>query len=433
MRFRRAGIIAAVAATLVVGSTISTANGAVPAGNQPPAPVPVAGTPLGGWLTLETGLNNRVSYFPVAGQAAAATQTLIPGVTCTALTTDGSLLGIAGTPGGAALKYGGIGVIGAGSPSKTCSQVGLGESLDLTLTSSALGGSVASAAFLDLEVKGSSRIVATAKLAGETVGTWELQTGSSIGTSTTAIPSSCRTSRDDWGDDDHEDGNCRWAISVPTWAGPDDGIYFDTLSLTVLKGAFALEGGSDPGAPKVTLPAPLPAKASFFELSGELIACGETSDSVGGTNGDALAVFTRLDTNADGSPCKPVAFSLTSEGNNLHFVKPLNIQIAAQYIFTVTWTKTGGLVQQTTPTTIDWESGGGDLEIPPCVDPVVTGGVLTGIATPPVAADDQDPAPLGAAGIQYACIGYSTYTKSGPNTFTGVEQVYLTGDAYMRG
>jgi hypothetical protein len=81
------------------------------------------------------------------------------------------------------------------------------------------------------------------------------------------------------------------------------------------------------------------------------------------------------------------------------------------------------------PTTVDWESGLGDIAIPQCLLPEVTGGVLTGLQTPPGPGDDQDP----AAGIQYACIGAATYTSNGPGSWTAVEQIYLTGDAYMRG
>lgn len=422
---RTAVIVAASAALLVAGTSITTAQGAVNAGNTPPPPPPVAGTPTGGWLTLQTGAVNQVSYFPTAA-AATAVQPLTAGATCQPLATDGSLLGIAGTPGGAALKYGSIGVIGAASPTKTCTQVnGPTESLDLTIN---LGGPVASAAFLDMEVKGSSRIVATAKLAGNPVATYELQTGSSIGAATSAIPSSCRTN-DDYGNDDHEDGNCRWAISTPTWLGPDDGVYFDSLSLVALKGAFSLEGGADSGAAKVTLPAPLPPKSSFFELAADLIECGATSDAVGG-GADAPVTFTRLGTNVDGSPCAPVAFSLTSQGNQLHFTKPLNVQTGAQYVFDVTWTLTASSIFNLTPTKVNWESVGSlDIELDGCplpwsFDPSDPSKFL-GSVTPPVAADDQDPV---ASGIQYACVGPATYTTASGGVWTAHEKIYLTGD-----
>jgi hypothetical protein len=258
-RLVRTGLIAAAAATLLLGTAISSANGAVPTTVAPPAP-PVAGTPTGGWLTLETGAVNRVAYFPVAGPAA-ATQPLTAGASCQQLATDSSLLGFGGwvgnpsSPSAVALKYGSIGVVGtATGTSKSCAQVNaLTEKLDLTIN---LDGPVASAAFLDIEVKGSSRIVATPKLGGVPVGPqFQLLTGSAVAGD--GIPSSCRTN-DDYGNDDHETGNCRWAISTPTWLGPDDGQYFDSLTLEATKGAFSLEGGADWGRPGVTLPVGLP-------------------------------------------------------------------------------------------------------------------------------------------------------------------------------
>ena len=130
-------------------------------------------------------------------------------------------------------------------------ELGLGQGLRTAIGADA----VATSAYLDVELKGSARVLATALLGGVVVGTYEVQSGSSIGKPTVAdhTPFAC-TSSSDSGPDSGVNDNCRWPVSAPSWTGADDGVFFDTLTLKALVGSFSLEGGADgavlPAAPR---------------------------------------------------------------------------------------------------------------------------------------------------------------------------------------
>ena len=80
---------------------------------------------------------------------------------------------------------------------------------------------VATSAYLDVELKGGVRILATATLRDQPAGTWELQSGSEAALARThahARRSSPRaTSSPDSGADSNVSDNCRWPISTPSW------------------------------------------------------------------------------------------------------------------------------------------------------------------------------------------------------------------------
>ena len=140
------------------------------------------------WLAVQTGATSRITLNTAAGQQGAA-QTLAPAADCAVNLgpAAGQLLTLRGSTGGAlspslaSYASGSIGVKEKKSGT-SCYQVNAtSETLELGLGQglrTALGAdAVATSAYLDLELKGSARILATARLGGSVVGTFELQSG----------------------------------------------------------------------------------------------------------------------------------------------------------------------------------------------------------------------------------------------------------------
>ncbi len=174
---KAAGAVLAVAVVplaLVVGHLPDRQAGAVTA--QPAAGI-VTPSFAPAWVAVQTGATSRITLNTADGQQGAA-QTLAPaadcGVNLGAATSQ--LLTLRGSTGGAAsatlASYlgGSIGVKEKKSGT-SCYQVGApSESLELGLGQglrTALGpDAVATSAYLDVELKGSARILATARLGG---------------------------------------------------------------------------------------------------------------------------------------------------------------------------------------------------------------------------------------------------------------------------
>ncbi len=209
-------------------------------------PAATIGTPsfAPAWLAIQTGSTSRITLNTVAGQQGAA-QTLAPAADCGVNlgAAASQLLTLRGSTGGsfspslASYASGSLGVKEKKSGT-SCYQV---NAPSASRSSSASARECAPrsartpsprAAYLDVELKGSARVLATAKLGSTVVGTYEVQSGSSIGLPTPAdhTPFVC-TSSSDSGPDSGINDNCRWPISAPSWLGADDGVNFDTLTL----------------------------------------------------------------------------------------------------------------------------------------------------------------------------------------------------------
>jgi hypothetical protein len=447
---RRRAVIAAAAAALLAFTSLaaaSTANSAsstsTPASGTPVAgPAPISTAP-GGWLVLETGVTNSVTYDANRDGIADRTQVLAGNATTCQLSSSGDpLLTFTGTVTGkagnlASLKSGSIGV-GDRSSGSNCSRInGTNERLDLALN---LGRPVATAAYLDVVVKGNARILATAYLTGNPnpVGRFELRSGSARTQFDDPLATQTFRCVGTADDDDHEAEDCRWPISTPTWMG-DDGINFDSLSIQALAGSVSLQGGTNGTVPPTPPGAPIafPARGSVFELADGVLGCEDTTSTIPAEGTAPQVSVKRLQNVAGGPSCSPISYSLSHTANTVTFLKPLALQTNAQFVISVVWSNPVPAGPATlTATTADFQAGSGPVPLGWCADPLFSGdgsGVgpgnttLIGI-TNPAAQPDFEPVLL--PGVQYACIGSSSTSVvlGSPNTLQVTEQIYLEGD-----
>ena len=103
-------------------------------------------------------------------------------------------------------------------------------------------------------------------------------------------------------------------------------------------GSFSLEGGAD----GTYEPAPLaPADASVIEVVDQTLSCGDRTQTIFASGDAPKATVARLG-NSDGTPFLPVPYSLDTgvrEGNGFaQFLKPLNTQVTAQFVWDLEWT-----------------------------------------------------------------------------------------------
>jgi hypothetical protein len=308
------------------------------------------------------------------------------------------------------------------------------ESLDLKLGGAFGGKAIATSAFLDLEMKQSARILATAKLGGATVGTFELQSGATVGLPplvTGTTPSTCTGSADS-GPDSGTSDNCRWAISVPSWLGDDDGINFDELVLSAANGSFSLEGGGDGSYS----PAPLaPGDASILEVSDSTLGCNTKTTTITG-DGTAPGVYVTRLGNTEGT-CQTIPYLLDSgaQGDGVgyaQFLKQLNTQTSAQFVWDVVWkVAQSAYPDGSLPTIkIDYESGSSlsphTLDWCPGTD---GGSTFTGYSATQVATfSDQDDV---YAGTQFGCILSRDAHTLADGTLSVHDRVYVYGDAKL--
>ncbi len=462
----RAGIAAALVVGLVAATTITmTSSQAV----VPPAPVAVPA----GVLTLQTGAIDKIVYdragdgYDALNPGSDSAQTLSQAAGCKLATGGAGLVGIRGFVGTSTTQVASFLNNSIGVAEKrtgtSCYQVSAPlERLELTFDGADLTGTFSTpfvrSAYLDVELKGGSRILATASLDGAVTGYFEMQSGGSVGT-TGPLPGgvtpnaifTCSTAADSGADAGIAD-NCRWPISVPSWLGDDDGIDFDTLVLEAVaypsrdrssddgpKGSFSLEGGAD-GNVATSLAAPpstIPTGASVFELAeyfdGILPCLGTASEP--GTGTEPAIDLTRL-TDADKTDptsCELIPYTLSNGDSSLQFLKP-STEPYTQFVLTVTWVLPVSAPAQVPVTKVDYELGGPVVDLGWCPDPVFTGGVLTGINDPlnnPLVTDQDG---VTTNNTQFACLGSqsATVVDDQPDYVTVTEQIYLLGDVLMR-
>ena len=405
-------------------------------------------TPAQVWIAVQTGSASRITLNTAAGQQGAA-QTLAPAASCgvnlgatTAqlLTLRGSL---GGTPSETLASYasGSLGVKEKKSGT-SCYQVGApAESLELGLGPAARAAVGADAlmasAYLDLELKGSARILATAKQGDLEVATFELQSGTSVGlpAQATTTPFVC-TGRADSGPDSGASDNCRWPISVPSWLGADDGVYFDTLTLKALVGSFSVEGGAD-GSIQPAAPLSTPS-ASILEVAPDTVACGGSTGTTVAVGAKPEVTIFRLD-NVGPTPCSAVPYELSTGDGSARFLKPLDVQPTAQFVWDVT-----SLFPSTATTTvlpdikIDYETPDAAGASPlvqlgwcPDANAVDDPALFAGYTAAQVATlPDQDD----FIGTQFACVISRTAkaVAGDPDKVSVRDLVYVYGDAKMQ-
>lgn len=310
---------------------------------------------ISSWLALSTGATNTVALVTPAGTTT-RTQTLGGGSNCAMTQGDQGLLAFSGSGSlGPGLNTGSIGVREKKNALGTsCSAVDAASAESLTL---ALGGGVsplvAASASLDVDLKQSAQILATAKRGTTTVGRYELRSGSSILTPAPlpggAVPAAnvwqCNNPADS-GPDSGTNNNCRWEISAPSWTGlAEDGVVFDSLTLTAVTGSFSLEGGADGVVDDPTYPMPAyfgaDRDASILELVEGVIGCGDTAT----LRGTVASTWKRLG-NFGADECQPFPYSSRSgtdaRGAYVDFTKPLDFQTRAQALWTTTFVVGGG-------------------------------------------------------------------------------------------
>lgn len=200
-------------------------------------------------------------------------------------------------------------------------------------------------------------------------------------------------------------GTCAWDIAPPG--------RFDTVRLTAVAGAFGLVG------------------ESTLALESEVDKALDCDDPTL-TQGNARVEYLG---NADGSACGQFGVTLAASDDEVRFLKPLDIDPTAQFIFDVDWTQESEGPAATVPTvTIDFENPTGVTidDMPFCPEILYSaGGDLVGV---------QDPADISSlpdwradlAGTQYACLDDPRSVSIGADTVTVTDKVFLIGDARMR-
>jgi hypothetical protein len=413
---RRRGITALTAAlALAVGGLV-----AVEASAAAPTEFVSAGT-----LTLRTGTTDAISF----GEGTSAmSQALTTAGDCNLLNPAGSLLqftGYLGDPGATDTTTPPVGFkndsIGVNEEIDslcfrvdTTSRTGKPEYLDVALSPSLVNFAgrplLASSASLDIEVKQAgllnrtkAKVEATALRDGSPVGTFTLVQGSATSTESTFY---CNVG---------DQGNCRWTIT------PDG--YFDTLRLKAASAGFSLEGGSETGT-----------SATTFDLVSEVdtvLDCDEPTL----TQGDATVTYLG---NADGSDCGAFGVTLTAGDGELRFLKPLDIDPTAQFIFDVTWKQASEGPAAAVPTvSIDFENPTGvrDDDLQFCPEILYFEGDLVGVQDPddigllPDWRPEDEAFPLD--GTQYACLADPRSVDIGAGEVTITDRIFLIGDAKM--
>jgi hypothetical protein len=426
---------------------------------QPAASTP--GQPLGS-IAIKTGATSTISLFTPTGTTPVAVETLSGDKTCGVVLGSTRLLNLRGSLGGAfdeglaSYATGSIGVKEKKSGT-SCAQVNAptNETLELKLGAATAGAfnapALMSAAYLDLELKQSAQILATASRGGVDVGRFELRSGTSSLPITPVVPDTavakCSNGADS-GPDSGVGDNCRWAVS----AGDD--ISFDTLTLKAVQGAFSLEGGGDGlvTTKAVPLVGPAPAfpasNSSIIEVVDGyegVLGCGD-STPLEPQAGDAPGVIVHRLNNVGGADCVQVPYFLGNGAQFAQFLKPLDTQTGAQFVWEVTWrlpyTATTSVLPQLT---LDYETGSSvRVDLGWCPDattlPVTapwSGGYNDAqlAATNPVLIPDQDD----FAGKQFACvISREAEAVDGGAAGTADDYVqardfvYVLGDATMR-
>lgn len=432
-----------------------------------PADLP-AGYASAGSLELATAaaVSASATLVPASGSASATTQTF-NAANCTPLTTpesDPDLLDFVGKgkdnrgnvvtkPVG--LLKGGFGVQDKGTGT-SCGRVDSGalESLTLSLGTDAVGvlGSelLASAARLDLDLKGGARVTATATgPAGQF--TRILQSGTPLpGDSTNPDVTPC-SQRTDSGPDSGANDNCPWPITAPV---PTDGdpLYFTSLTLVANTGSFALSGGSD----YVSDPAGNRSVFDLVEAVDGNLCVGDEYPLPASEDGTTPEVtVTRLD-NADGPSEVCVPYRFTNAPQSAELLKPLDSESSAQFVFDFVWTVDAditlgddeigdGLVRRT-EVDFDGEDGAADLPtvLASCPDLESVTVEVDDVPTDfPVVnnIDENDNAPdladveTGAPGIpgkQFACIVTQSVEPTAAKA-DGTEQVRVTERIYAYG
>jgi hypothetical protein len=422
----------------------------LPAAAPPPSTTVQAASDIGtgsyvpAWVALKTGTGSSVTLNRASGTLGSP-QTLTTAADCGVnqgaaasrfLTFQGAT-GTSFSEGLASYQSGSIGVKEKKSGT-SCSQVNsTTESLRLGLgagVSSLLGSTaVASSAFLDLELKQSARILATVSLGGVAKGTYELQSGSTIGLPplTSSTPFKCTNSADS-GPDSGINDNCRWPISVPSWTGTDDGVFFDTITLKAVAGSFSLEGGGDgtvlPQSPTTT------PNASILEIVEGTIGCGGATRTEAAT-GDEPQVTVRRLGNIGTTACAAVPYSLSNASDSAQFLKPLDSQTSAQFVWDLVWRfdqQAGKTALPELNVDFEYPSPGTTVQLGWCPDAAydATGAFLGYSAGLPASASDLEP---DLDGVQYACV-ISRDAKSvngAPDVTVSHDSVYVYGDARM--
>jgi hypothetical protein len=329
----------------------------------------------------------------------------------------------------------------------SCSMVdATAEALRLTLGGGLGGTAVASSAYLDVELKQDAQILATLTTPSGGIEYFELRSGSTVDTpepTGVTVPGGhvtvCNMPADS-GPDSGVNDHCRWPISAPSWDTPsDDGIMFTSMTLRAVNGSFSLDGGSDGSVlPEAPLSTPT---ASIIELVDGTLDCREATRTIL-ADGDAPEVFvSRLD-NADGSDCSVVPYSLSSEPGLARFLKPLDTQTTAQFIWDITWAlpERDASLQPTTALQdlrIDYETGEPDVTLAWCpVSGYAADGTFVGYTQAP---DGSWPAGItdqsALDNMQFACIisrDAQPLFGSDPLKIRSHDRAYVLGDARMQ-
>ena len=401
------------------------------------------------WIAIRTGASAGVGLYTASG-ATGATQTLASASNCTMnqgsaagryVTFSGtttstfteSLASFASGSIGVKEKKSGVSCYQVNSPAEKL-RMTLGAGLAATLGYEA----VASSAYLDVELKQNAQILATLTRGSQTH-YFALYSGSTVsnpvpdGLSPGQLPASHKTvcsNSADSGADSGVNDNCRWPISAPSWTGPDDGILFDTMTLTALNGSFSLEGGSDGSVlPEAPLSTP---DASIIEVVDGVLDCGASTRTIAAAGDSPQVTVTRLD-NADGSTCVAVPYHLGADPFAAQFVKPLDSQTAAQFVWDVGWSETpapgttalGDVV-------IDYEypaPGQESVTLGWCpADGYALSGAFVGYSGFPPSADQEPDLP----GTQFACVvSRQAQPVRGSSRISVQDRVYVYGDAKL--
>jgi hypothetical protein len=422
----------AVAGAVLLG--LATSVGAAgPAAAEDPPTNPSYVT---SWLALSTGPSNTVRLVDASTGATTTTQTLTTSTSC-AMNQGGKAL-VEFTPSagaqGVGLSAGSIGVREKKNAAGTsCSAVDFASKESLTLTlQGGVGGLVAASASLDINLKQSAQILATARKGGTAVGLYELRSGTTITAPQPVEGDPPRTvftcnNPADSGPDSGTSNNCRWEISAPSWTSlTEDGVVFDSLELKAYHGSFSLMGGADGVVDDPTDPMPAyfgsDQDASILELVDGTLFCQQIA-TLPVSPTVPKSEWKRLD-NLDSSTCVAYPYSASTGVENgksfAEFVKPLDFQPNSQALWVTTGVYTGSTIPTPTMDLDGISTDDGGLPLDPC-DP--TWYDDSGAFIGPESTDDVS--------SPFACLVSAEKGKGGGSTKTAVFSVYVFGDAKL--
>jgi hypothetical protein len=365
----------------------------------------------GGYLLLDLGATDQVSYLEDASDTTPVVQTITESSNkkCQVDPTTGPLVTFAASPGAVGINKDGLG--NRSGSGRSCGEVTGEESISIKLVSGGpsdpLSDRLISHAEVDVQAKAegapSCVLGVTYKLRGAVVGSESIALSSGGG---------------DCDNDSGPSDNYR-VVLEPTSS-------VDEIVFTAESGVISLHGGADgtPAAPAPSAGATLGTLASVFVLDqvDGLLDCPFEPNGLPNVYTQDGVTLTRID---EPDTCIPVSFSLQRDGNQLTFLKDLEDQPFAEFTLDITWDPEPA-VYPGRVTEIDYFDGNG-------FNPMVFCGGTTALPSLELAdGGPGDQIPATPSLVDGGCIASQSTVLVGGGLMQDTEKIYLISDPRFR-